>query len=169
MSRRLAALRRTLDAMPSPVEDRPGLLLRDPFAYAEDVVVIPPPLVPFLQFFDGEHEEGELAEALYRATGDLQAHGFATRLADTLGGSGFLEDAELARRRDERHRTFAESERRPPSHAGQAYPQDPGGKKITASFLYSGTRALFEQNGFTYLRPKGKNHCVLSRTVEAAR
>jgi hypothetical protein len=28
MSRRLAALRRSLDAMPSPVESRPGLLLR---------------------------------------------------------------------------------------------------------------------------------------------
>ena len=125
MSRRLAALRRTLDAMPSPVEDRPGLLLRDPFAYTDDVVVIPPPLVPFLQFFDGEHEEGELAEALYRATGDSQAHGFATRLADTLGGSGFLEDAELARRREERHRAFAEAERRSPSQAGQAYPEDP--------------------------------------------
>ena len=33
MSRRLAPLRRSLDVMPSPVEDRPGLLLRDPFGY----------------------------------------------------------------------------------------------------------------------------------------
>ena len=40
MSRRLAALRRSLDAMPSPVEDRPGLLLRDPFGYTEEVVII---------------------------------------------------------------------------------------------------------------------------------
>jgi GNAT superfamily N-acetyltransferase len=47
----------------------------------------------------------------------------------------------------------------------EAYPQDTGGKKITASFLYSVTRSLFEQTGFTYLRPKGKNHCVMSRTV----
>ena len=36
MSRPLAALRRSLDAMPSPVEDRPGLLLRDPFGYTGD-------------------------------------------------------------------------------------------------------------------------------------
>ena len=42
------------------------------------------------------------------------------------------------------------------------------GKKITASFLYNGTRSLFEQAGFTYLRPKGKNHCVMSTTVAPA-
>jgi GNAT superfamily N-acetyltransferase len=47
----------------------------------------------------------------------------------------------------------------------EAYPQDTGGKKVTASFLYNGTRSLFEQAGFTYVRPKGKNHCVMSITV----
>jgi GNAT superfamily N-acetyltransferase len=50
----------------------------------------------------------------------------------------------------------------------EAYPQDTGGKKITASFLYNGTRSLFEQAGFTYVRPKGKNHCVMSTTVAPA-
>jgi hypothetical protein len=125
MSRRLAPLRRALDAMPSPVEDRPGLLLRDPFGYTDEVVIIPPPLVPFLQLFDGDHEETDLAAALYRATGDISANGFATRLVDTLGGNGFLEDEELDRRRDERHRAFAHADRRAPSHAGDAYPDDP--------------------------------------------
>jgi GNAT superfamily N-acetyltransferase len=47
----------------------------------------------------------------------------------------------------------------------ETYPQDTGGKKITASFLYNGTRSLFEQAGFTYSRPKGKNHCVMTITV----
>jgi AmmeMemoRadiSam system protein B len=125
MSRRLAPLRRTLDAMPSPVEDRPGLLLRDPFGYTDEVVIIPPPLVPFLRFFDGEHEETDLAAAVYRATGDAAANGFATRLAATLGGNGFLEDEELERRREERHRAFAGAASRAPSHAGDAYPDDP--------------------------------------------
>jgi AmmeMemoRadiSam system protein B len=124
MSRRLAALRRSLDAMPSPVEDRPGLLLRDPFGYTEDVVIIPPPLVRFLRFFDGEHEEGDLAAALHRATGELGATGFARRLADTLGGGGFLEDEELERRREARHRAFAGAETRESVHAGEAYPGD---------------------------------------------
>ncbi len=124
MSRRLAPLRRSLDAMPSPVADRPGLLLRDPFGYTEDVVIIPPPLVGFLRFFDGEHDEGDLAAALHRATGELGASGFAHRLADTLGEGGFLEDEELARRRESRHRAFADAPTREPTHAGDGYPGD---------------------------------------------
>jgi GNAT superfamily N-acetyltransferase len=49
--------------------------------------------------------------------------------------------------------------------AVEGYPQDTQGKKISASFLYNGTRSLFEQAGFTYERPKGKNHCVMTTTV----
>ncbi|MEU4604097.1 GNAT family N-acetyltransferase [Kribbella sp. NPDC023972] len=50
----------------------------------------------------------------------------------------------------------------------EAYPQDTQGKRISASFLYNGTRTLFEQAGFTYTRPKGKNHTVMRKTVTAA-
>ncbi len=57
MSGRLAALRRSLDLMPSPVAERPGLLLRDPFGYTSQVLIIPPPLVPLLRLFDGGHGE----------------------------------------------------------------------------------------------------------------
>ena len=125
MSRRLAPLRRGLDAMPSPVKDRPGVLLRDPFGYAEEVVIVPPPLVPFLRFFDGGHEEGDLAAALYRASGELGAGDYARGLAESLARSGFLEDDELDRRRTARHRAFAEAPRREASHSGAAYPADP--------------------------------------------
>jgi GNAT superfamily N-acetyltransferase len=50
----------------------------------------------------------------------------------------------------------------------EAYPQDTDGKKISASFLYNGTRTLFEEAGFRYDRPKGKNHTVMSTTVPPA-
>ena len=124
MTRRLAPLRRGLDAMPSPVKDRPGVLLRDPFGYAENVVIVPAPLVPFLRFFDGGHEVGDLAAALHRATGQLGAGEYARGLAESLAGSGFLEDEELDRRRSARRRAFAEAPRREASHAGAAYPED---------------------------------------------
>jgi hypothetical protein len=46
----------------------------------------------------------------------------------------------------------------------EGYPQDlPQGKKISSSFLYNVTRSLYEQTGFSYDRPKGKNHCVMRR------
>jgi GNAT superfamily N-acetyltransferase len=47
----------------------------------------------------------------------------------------------------------------------EAYPQDTDGQMISASFLYNGTRSLFEQAGFSYDRRKGKYHCVMSKTV----
>ncbi len=47
----------------------------------------------------------------------------------------------------------------------EAYPQDTAGKRISASFLYSATRSTFEKAGFGYERPKGKNHCVMRKTV----
>jgi hypothetical protein len=44
----------------------------------------------------------------------------------------------------------------------EAYPQQTAdGEKVSASFLYSATRSLFEQAGFSYVRPKGKKHCVM--------
>jgi GNAT superfamily N-acetyltransferase len=50
----------------------------------------------------------------------------------------------------------------------EAYPQDTDGPMISASFLYNGTRGLFEQAGFSYDRRKGKYHCVMSKVVPGA-
>ena len=36
-----------LDFMPSPVEDRPGLLIRDPYHFSEVTLIVPPALVAF--------------------------------------------------------------------------------------------------------------------------
>jgi GNAT superfamily N-acetyltransferase len=47
----------------------------------------------------------------------------------------------------------------------EAYPQETTGQKVTASFLYSVTRSLFEQAGFSYIRHKGKNHCVMRKVI----
>ncbi|MGI8666148.1 MAG: GNAT family N-acetyltransferase [Jatrophihabitans sp.] len=50
----------------------------------------------------------------------------------------------------------------------ESYPQDTAGKKVSASFLYNATRSTFEQAGFDYDRPKGKNHCLMRTTVPPA-
>ena len=47
----------------------------------------------------------------------------------------------------------------------EGYPYDTEGNKANASFLYNGTRSLFEQAGFEYERPKGKNHCVMRARI----
>jgi AmmeMemoRadiSam system protein B len=121
----LARLRPTLDFMPSPIEERPGLVLRDPFQFSDATLIIPPQLLPCLEFFDGTHTGLDLREFLVRMTGDLQVGGLQDHLTNTLSEAGFLEDENFARRKNEAERTFAEAPQRHPAHAGSGYPDEP--------------------------------------------
>ena len=49
----------------------------------------------------------------------------------------------------------------------EGYPHDltDQTKKMSSSFLYNSTRALYERLGFTYDRPKGLKNCVMTKTV----
>ena len=53
----------------------------------------------------------------------------------------------------------------------ESYPHDltHQTKKRSSSFLYNGTRGLYERLGFTYDRPKGLKNCVMVKTVEPRR
>ena len=48
----------------------------------------------------------------------------------------------------------------------ESYPQDTREQKISASFLYNGTKTLFESCGFSFVKPKGKNHAVMRKLVD---
>ena len=122
----LAALRPHLDLMPSPLAETPGLVIRDPFRYADAMLVLPPPLIPCLMLFDGDHDEGDLRVVLSRITDTVEVGDLARHLTDTLSGSGFLEDEVFERLRDERHRAFTAAERREAVHAGSGYPDESG-------------------------------------------
>lgn len=54
----------------------------------------------------------------------------------------------------------------------EGYPHDmakqPEGKKMSSSFLYNGTRRMYEEVGFTFDRSKGLKNCVMSLTVPPA-
>jgi hypothetical protein len=50
----------------------------------------------------------------------------------------------------------------------ESYPHDTEGKKTSASFLYNGTRTMFERAGFAFDRAKGKKNCVTRTTVAPA-
>jgi MEMO1 family protein len=124
MSQPLPRLRQDLDFMPSPVEDRPGLLIRDSLQYSDSVLIIPPALVECLACFDGEQTSLDLRQILVNITGDLQVGELESNLVSALTQSGFLHDETFARLKEERHREFAEAPVREPSHAGTAYPEN---------------------------------------------
>src|SRR5215471_21744249 len=115
----------SLDFMPSPSPEHPGLFIRDPYHYSDAMLVIPPPLVEALRYFDGEHTELDLREMLVRLSGgDLQVGRIQQQLIDTLSAAGFLEDAVFARMEQESKSAFAAAPLREPAHAGSAYPED---------------------------------------------
>jgi AmmeMemoRadiSam system protein B len=120
----LPALRRLLELLPSPVPDRPGLLIRDPRLYTPSVIVIPPPLVPFLAFFDGAQSLKDLNEALVRSTGDVRAASLATELHESLSRWGFLEDETFSAMKVAKEAGFRAAPAIPPTHAGSAYPAE---------------------------------------------
>ncbi|MGH9657709.1 MAG: AmmeMemoRadiSam system protein B, partial [Bryobacteraceae bacterium] len=124
MAQSLPRLRANLDFMPSPLADRPGLLIRDAFQYSESTLIIPPPLVPCLALFDGERTEADLRQELVTITGELDVSEWMSHLAGTLAAAGFLEDETYAKLRETRHRAFGEAPRREATHAGSAYPAE---------------------------------------------
>lgn len=111
--------------MPSPVEEQPGLLIRDSRGYSDAILIVPPPLVACLELINGENTGLDLRELLVRITGDLAVGDIETQLLEALSTAGFLHDDVYAALREAREREFRESAVREPSHAGSAYPDQP--------------------------------------------
>jgi AmmeMemoRadiSam system protein B len=122
MSKSLPRLRAGLDIFPSPVPERPGLLLRDPFRYTEDVIIIPPLLASGLLYFDGARTEIELQAHLSSLTGQLVFSDIIETMVEALRSRGFLETEEFEQLRARRQADFAAAPLRLPVHAGTAYP-----------------------------------------------
>jgi AmmeMemoRadiSam system protein B len=120
----LPRLRPDLDVSRSPVEERPGLLLRDFFRYSEAVLIIPPLLVPGLPCFDGKRTELELEAELTRSSGSPEIANAAGHLIEALSTAGFLEDETYATLKQRRLSAFVESPVLHASHAGSAYPAE---------------------------------------------
>ncbi len=116
--------------MPSPVEDRPGLLIRDSFRYSDSVLIIPPPLVRCLSCFDGLQTQLDLRAMLVEILGQLQVGDLEDQLIDVLTRSGFLEDETFQAMKAQREREFAEASARLPTHAGSGIS---GGARGTAT------------------------------------
>ena len=125
MSQILPRLRYDLDFLPSPVADRPGLMVRDPYGYSDATLIIPPVLVQALRCFDGEQSDLDLREVLSEATGDVQVGELMDHLFSTLDQAGFLLTPRFDEKRDASQRAFAAASSRSPAHSGSAYPDEP--------------------------------------------
>ena len=50
----------------------------------------------------------------------------------------------------------------------EGYPHEIGEKPMNNSFVYNGTRTMYEEAGFRFVRSKGLKNTVMRRTVEPA-
>lgn len=124
MSQQLPALRRGLDMFPSPVPEKPGLLIRDPYRYSEEILIIPPLLAAALEFFDGESTVLDAQAYLTKLAGQLVPGEILESMLDVLRRSGFLVTEEFERLKSSRHAEFAAAAVREPAHAGSGYPNE---------------------------------------------
>jgi GNAT superfamily N-acetyltransferase len=48
----------------------------------------------------------------------------------------------------------------------EGYPHETGEKRMSNSFVYNGTRTMYEQAGFGFVRTKGMKNTVMRRTIQ---
>jgi MEMO1 family protein len=133
MTQTLPTLRAGLDIFPSPVAEKPGLLIRDPYRYAEDILVIPPLLASALNFFDGESTLLDAQAYLTKLAGQLVPAELIQSMLDVLKDGGFLETDEFLKLRQKRDSAFAAAPIRLPVHSGSGYPDRPQELRHTLS------------------------------------
>lgn len=125
MENLLRKLRHDIDVMPSPWPEQPGLLLRDPFLYTDNVLVIPPAWVAVLQCLDGLHTARDAQALLTRlAGGEIVARSQIEKFVEILANCGFLEGEELEKMKERSHEEFRRAPIRKAAHVGTGYPAD---------------------------------------------
>ena len=108
--------------MPSPDPERPGLFIRDPYHYSDATLLVPPPLVPALEWFDGQSSTLDLRAELVRITGEIQVGEIEQHLFDALNEAGFLENDRYQELKSQRETEFAAETIRSANFAGSGYP-----------------------------------------------
>ncbi len=153
----LPKLRADIDVMPSPVPERPGLLLRDPFGYTDTVLILPHPWLAFLSCLDGEHTELDAQALLTRLSGgELVPREQVRELLALLSEEGFLETDELLSLKERKHEAFRLSPLREASHAGTAYPDTAAGiEKRFANEMASEKTPLPSALAAPHVSPEG--------------
>ncbi len=124
MAKPLPRLRTDLEFMPSPLQEQPGVFIRDPYQYTPASVIVPPLLAQGLSYFDGQQTDLDLQAHLVRLTGQLVPSDIVNRMVEALSRGGFLDTEEFASMKETKHRAFREAAERAAVHAGSAYPAE---------------------------------------------
>jgi AmmeMemoRadiSam system protein B len=117
---------RSIEAFPIEHEGERFLALRDPAGYTSSSIMLPLAVLEIVSLFDGEHDVEEIQQAVLRQRGERVDAARIEDLADALDQHGFLDSPRFDARRAEVDGAFLAAPARPASHAGGAYPAEPG-------------------------------------------
>ncbi len=116
---------RPVEVRPMVEHDQPALMLRDPQAISDKVVILPQALGPLLALCDGSRDVSELCEALVVHAGLRVKPEVVQRVIDHLDDALLLENDHFAQAYAEALQTYRAAPFRPPVLAGQSYPGKP--------------------------------------------
>jgi MEMO1 family protein len=139
---------RPVEAFPVEQEGEHYLALRDTAGYTEAVVMLPVGIAEILNLFDGAHSIADIqADILRRHRQRVTSQQLETLVA-SLDEHGFLDSPAFAARRAAIDRGFLDAPRRPASHAGGAYDDDPERLRATMDGFFTAADGPGPVNGF---------------------
>jgi len=116
---------RPVEVRPMVERDQPALMLRDPQAISDKVVILPQALGPLLALCDGSRDVSELGEALLVQAGLRISQDVIQRVIDHLDDALLLENDHFAQAYAEALQAYRAAPFRLPVLAGQSYPAKP--------------------------------------------
>jgi AmmeMemoRadiSam system protein B len=139
---------RAVEAFPVEQDGKPYLALRDTAGYTSSVVMLPAGIVEILTLLDGEHSLTDIQADIMRQHGELVRREQLESLCASLDEHGFLDSPAFAARRQAIDREYLEAPRRPASHAGGAYDDDPGTLRTMMDGFFTAEGGPGPMNGF---------------------
>ena len=114
---------RLVEVIPTEQDGKPTYALRDPTGVATDTVMISPGVAYILRRFDGNHTLEQIQTELKEAVGEEVPLLNLQHLADSLEKAHFLDGPGFASHREAVLEKYRSAACRPPTLAGQAYPE----------------------------------------------
>jgi MEMO1 family protein len=139
---------RAVEAFPVEQDGQPYVALRDTAGYTSSVVMLPAGIVEILALFDGEHSLTDIQADIMRQHGELVPREQLESLCASLDEHGFLDSPAFAARRQAIDREYLDAPRRPASHAGGAYDDDPRTLRTMMDGFFTAEGGPGPMNGF---------------------
>ena len=117
---------RNVEAVPTEVNGRQVICLRDPTHHSEAVLFVPVAALNIIRHFDGKHSILDIQAEFVRRYGELLFREQVEEIINTLDEHYFLESDRFTTHQRLLEGEFRQSRIRPAFLAGRSYPSEPG-------------------------------------------